>query len=210
MSEAQRVGPTEAEIREDLKKDVLLLGCGNSHDKRIKFAGDEDEDNIIGPGSPYPEFKQYARLHLHDIDPELEEKYGAQMHDLNVFPYPWKDEQFDEIHAYEVLEHCGRFGDGKFFFDQFNEFWRILKPGGYFMLSVPTWDAEVAFGVPDHCRILTPGTFQYLSEEYYENIGKPGFGDYRRFLDGRYWLPIAKHEAEEQFHAVLRKVPKRD
>lgn len=207
--------PEKVTLREDLKQDVLLLGCGNMHDKRITFSEAQDGEPDVEPGSPYPKFEQYCRLHLHDIDPELKREFGKNgvpfyIHDLNVFPYPWEDEQFDEIHAYEVLEHCGSQGDGDFFFGQWNEFWRILKPGGYFMLSVPMWDAEVAWGVPDHCRVLPPGCFQFLTEEYYENIGKPGFGDYRRYLQGRYWEPIAKHESDDQLHAVLRKVPKTD
>jgi SAM-dependent methyltransferase len=210
--------PEPVTVREDLKKEVLLLGCGNLHDKRITFGGDEDGENLIGPGSPYPAFNQYARLHLHDFDEGLRDKFMNQpeyasftLHDLNELPYPWPDNYFDEIHAYEVLEHCGSQGDGDFFFGQFNEFWRMLKDDGYFMLSVPAWDAEVAWGVPDHRRVMPPGLFGFLSKEYYEQVGeKSGYGDYRHFLDGRYWLPIAKHESEEQFHCVLRKVPKTD
>ena len=202
-------------LRDDLKLDVLLLGCGNVHNKRIKFSGDLDDpaaiEKIIGRGSPWEKFEDYCRLHLHDIDPELMQAYidnldnwrgsavGMDLHDLNVLPYPWLTEQFDEIHAYEVLEHCGRQGDGDFFFGQFNEFWRMLKPGGYFMLSVPMWD-------PDHCRVMPAGLFGFLTEDYYENVGKKeGYGDYRSYLQGRYWVAVAKHESEEQLHVVLRK-----
>ena len=207
-------------LRNDLKLDVLLLGCGNVHNKRIKFSGDLDDpaaiEKIIGRGSPWEKFEDYSRLHLHDIDPELCTKFDHKvadgsvqtfaLHDLNALPYPWDDESFDEIHAYEVLEHCGSQGDGDFFFGQFNEFWRMLKPGGYFMLSVPMWDAEVAWGVPDHRRVMPPGLFGFLTEDYYENVGKKeGYGDYRSYLDGRYWVAVAKHESEEQLHVVLRK-----
>lgn len=138
---------------------------------------------------------------MHDKDPDLG-KHST--HNLNDLPYPWKDNEFDEIHAYEVLEHCGRQGDGDFFFGQFNEFWRILKPGGFMMISVPMWDAEVAWGVPDHCRVLPPGIFAYLTADYYENVGKPGFGDYRKYLKG-YWTAFGKSEGDEQLHVVLRK-----
>lgn len=204
---------TKAELREDLKKDVLLLGCGNLHNKRIKFSSQPGDDGyeVIGDGSPWDKFEDYARLQLHDIDPELQEKYENAtqlftLHDLNEFPYPWADEAFDEIHAYEVLEHCGSQGDGDFFFAQFNEFWRMLRLGGYMMISVPMWDAEVAWGVPDHRRVLPPGIFGYLTEDYYKDVGqKEGYGDYRSYLDGRFWVAIAKHESEEQLHVVLRK-----
>ena len=30
------------------------------------------------------------------------------VHDLNKFPYPFKDESFDEIKALAVLEHLGK------------------------------------------------------------------------------------------------------
>ena len=195
-----------------MKLDVLLLGCGNVHDKRITFTPEADQQEHLGKGSPWEKFEDYARLHLSDYDTELMEKFDQEgklftWADLEVFPYPWEDESMDEIHAYEVLEHQSRQGDGDFFFGQFNEFWRILKPGGYFCLSVPMWDSEVAWGVPDHKRVLPPGIFGFLTKEYYDNIGKPGYGDYRSYLKGRYWIAIAKHETEEQLHVVLRKVP---
>lgn len=183
-----------------MKKRILLLGCGNAHDKRIWFQPSE----AVGPGSPEENF-DHADLVLHDFTPECGRD---SQHDLNKLPYPWDDEEFDEVHAYEVLEHCGRQGDGDFFFGQFNELWRILKPGGYFMLSVPMWDAEVAWGVPDHCRVLPPGIFGFLTKEYYDNIGKPGYGDYRHQLQGRYWEALGKEETDEQLHLVLRKRPR--
>lgn len=208
-----------ATLREDLRQDVLLLGCGNMHDKRVVFTPEVEHQDYLGPGSPWQKFEDYARLHLHDQVPELIQKYidkvdgfakasSMMLHDLNELPYPWADEAYDEIHAYEVLEHCGRQGDGDFFFGQFNEFWRMLKPGGYFCLSVPMWDSEVAWGVPDHVRVLPPGIFGFLTKDYYNNIGKPGYGDYRHMLDGRYWIAVAKHETEEQLNVVLRKLPR--
>ena len=210
-----------AKLRDDLKLDVLLLGCGNIHDKRVTFVPEPEFQDQLGKGSPHAKFEDYCRLHLHDHVPELMQKYiddlewrgpavSMQLHDLNELPYSWDDESMDEIHAYEVLEHCGSQGDGDFFFAQFNEFWRILKPGGYFCLSVPMWDAEVAWGVPDHVRVLPPGIFGFLTRDYYDNIGKPGYGDYRHQLDGRYWIAVAKHETEEQLNVVLRKLPRED
>ena len=185
-----------------MTKRILLLGCGNAHDKRVWFGPNTREgEPDIGPGSPETDFS-HADLVLHDIDPEVGRDSN---HDLNELPYPWRDKEFDEIHAYEVLEHCGRQGDGEFFFGQFNELHRTLKDGGYLMLSVPMWDAEVAWGVPDHIRVLPPGIFGFLTAEYYENIGRPGYGDYRRFLKGRYWDAIGKEETAEQLHVVLRK-----
>jgi len=183
-------------------KKVLLIGCGNSHDKRITFGPSTDPELDWGEGSLEKSFDN-ADLVLHDFSPDLDSvDYN---NDLNMLPYPWLDEEFDEIHAYEVLEHCGRQGDGDFFFAQFNEFWRITKPGGYMCISVPMWDAEVAWAVPDHCRVMPPGMFGFLTKEYYEDVGKPGYGDYRHLLKGCYWQTIGKDESEEQLHVVLHK-----
>ena len=186
-------------------KDILLIGCGNSHDKRIQFGpSKEGDEKQWGEGSPEVDFS-HANLVLHDRSPDLAKmvRYDFNLNDL---PYPVATERFDEIHAYEVLEHCGSQGDGEFFFAQFNEFWRILRPGGYMCISVPMWDAEVAWGVPDHCRVLPPGIFGFLTKDYYKDVGKPGYGDYRHWLKGCYWQALGKDESEEQLHVVLQKV----
>jgi len=168
---------------------ILLVGCGNEHSKRIYF-----------DDSPKRDFDG-DELVLHDFSPDIETDYS---NDLSILPYPWPDEEFDEIHAYEVLEHCGSQGDGEFFFGQFNEFHRVLKPGGYMMLSVPIWDREVALGVPDHKRVMPGSLFFFLTKEYYENVGKPGFADYRHLITG-YWQVITGAEEKNLLYVVLRK-----
>lgn len=168
---------------------VLLVGCGNEHGRRItldgaiSFEGDE--------------------LILHDFSPDIEAHYDF---DLNDLPYPLPDEEFDEIHAYGVLEHCGTQGDGDFFFGQFNEFHRALKPGGCMMLSVPIWNREVALGVPDHKRILPSSLFAFLTREYYENVGQPGYADYRHLMKGFWQLLGATEGAQELLYVGLKKV----
>jgi len=52
-------------------------------------------------------------------------------HNLNVFPYPFKDNSFDVVEASHVLEHLDRP------FDVMRELHRILKPGGKLILKVP-------------------------------------------------------------------------
>ena len=105
----------------------LLVGAGNSRTKRI-----------VHELTPDKEFSDVVTM---DIDPGC----GADViHNLDNLPYDFfRDEYFDEIHAYEVLEHCGTQGDENFFFGQFNEFWRILKPGGVFCGSVPNYQPRI-------------------------------------------------------------------
>lgn len=179
-------------------KTYLLLGSGSNHTKCVRFEGSDE----VGPGSPESDFSG-GRLVTLDIDPRLNPDV---CHDLDVLPYPFGDDIFDEVHAYEVLEHTGRQGDGKFFFDQFSEFWRILKPGGYMILSVPLWDTEMAWGVPDHKRVFTPNLFGFLEPEYYDNLGKPGYADYRHWLGETHFKCISYKEDKMSLFVILRAV----
>jgi len=102
------------------------------------------------------------------------------VHDLDVLPYPFDDNQFDEIHAYDVLEHQGKQGDWRFFFDQWSEIWRILRPGGYFCGICPKAMSPWAWGDPGHTRIISKECITYLSQdEYRKQVGVSPMTDYR-------------------------------
>jgi SAM-dependent methyltransferase len=165
----------------------LLVGCGNSRAKQISFEG-------ISP--------EWTDLTSLDFDPET----GCDVvHDLNALPYPFADGQFDEVHAYEVLEHCGRQGDWKFFFDQFHEFWRILKPGGYFIATVPMWDSPWAWGDPQHCRVIPKQALIFLNQAEYGQIGNTAMTDYRRWWKGNFET-VAVEETEHRLGFVLKAI----
>lgn len=180
-----------AVIKPELVKRYLLAGCGTSRDKRIQMIE-----------SPAKDFSDGDLVTL-DID----ETAGADVvHDLEKLPYPFADNEFDELHLYEVLEHCGTQGDAKFFFGQFAEFYRILKPGGLVCISVPLWDCEIAWAVPDHRRVLPAAIFGFLDKNYYNNVGKPGYGDYRKLLGSTDFEPVGKQEVSisSTLYVVLR------
>lgn len=63
-------------------------------------------------------------------------------HDLNVFPYPFSDNEFDEVRAHHVLEHLDRP------FEVMKELHRILKPGGRLHIKVPHFSRGMAH--PEH------------------------------------------------------------
>jgi len=52
-------------------------------------------------------------------------------HNLNMYPYPFKENTFDLIEASHVLEHLDKP------FDTMRELCRILKPGGKLIIKVP-------------------------------------------------------------------------
>lgn len=166
----------------------LLLGCGNDKSKKITFEG-------IPSGWS-------GELVTLDID---EHASPDVLHDLNQLPYPFEDNQFDEIHAYEVLEHCGTQGDWRFFFNQFSELHRILKPNGWLIGTCPMWDSPWAWGDPGHTRIISPESLIFLSQAEYEQVGKTPMTDYRHCYEADFEL-ITKHETDHTWAFVLRAI----
>lgn len=167
----------------------LLIGCGSTRDKRV-----------WAKGMP----KEWIDLVTLDKSPDV----GANIvHDLDVFPYPFGDGMFDEIHAYDVLEHCGTQGDDGYFFGQFKEFWRILKDRGHFCFIVPMWNHPLAWGVPDHKRCLPKDIFAFLDRDYYADLGKPGTNkaDYRHLLGPVNFKVIGFREEGEHLSMILQK-----
>jgi len=74
----------------------LLLGAGHDHGKRV-WLHDASK------------FKNLVTL---DINPDAK---PSVIFDLELKSLPFKANVFDELHAYEVLEHVGRQGDWRFF-----------------------------------------------------------------------------------------------
>lgn len=165
----------------------LLIGAGSS---RVKVLRVED----------MPE--AWENLITLDV---VESHKPDVVHDLTVLPLPFDDNMFDEIHAYEVLEHCGQQGDWRMFFAQFNEFWRILKPGGWFCASTPMWDSEWAWGDPGHTRIISPKMLQFLEQDFYKHVGKDARSDYRSVYTANFRV-MAMQEKEHQFFWVMQAV----
>lgn len=164
----------------------LLIGCGNSREKKVTF-------------EKIP--KTWTELVTLDIDSTCEPDV---VHDMEDLPLPFDDDMFDEIHAYEVLEHTGQQGDVRFFFGQFYELWRILKPGGFLIGTCPRSDSVWAWGDPGHKRIISPQSMTYLSQkEYKVQVGKTAMADYRDFWDGDFDL-IGMEEAEDNWGFVLQ------
>lgn len=74
-------------------------------------------------------------------------------------------------------------GDWRYFFEEWNEYYRILKKDGMFRGIVPfgTW----TWGDPGHTRVITNGTLAFLSRKQYEKqIGNTAMTDYRFIYKG--------------------------
>lgn len=139
----------------------LLIGAGSSRVKKLAANGRQDWHNL-------------TTLDINaDHKPDL-------VWDLTQLPLPFEDNSFDEIHAYEVLEHTGQQGDYKFFFAQFAELWRILRPGGLLIGTCPSRHSPWAWGDPSHTRVIQPENFIFLDQaQYIAQVGRTAMSDFR-------------------------------
>ena len=173
----------------------LLLGAGRDRARRISVEGRRD-----------------FGVHLVTLDHNPDHETDI-VWDLERLPLPFLSDTFSELHAYEVLEHTGRLGDWRFFFAQFAEFWRILRPGGHLAATCPSWRSMWEFGDPSHTRSLRSGSLVFLSQEQYriQVDGKGPLGEAGRtpMSDFRHWYSadfetVLATEDEERFVFILR------
>ncbi len=84
---------------------------------------------------------------------------GVQVvHDLDVYPWPFADQEFTEVRGVQLFEHVI---DPIAFM---RECWRVLQPGGLLLLIVPHWQSENSHTDPTHRRHCTERTFDYWCE----------------------------------------------
>jgi SAM-dependent methyltransferase len=140
---------------------TLLIGAGNDRRKKLCFKGEE---------------AWAGELVTVDMNPNC----GATLvWDLEQRPLPFADAEFDEIHAYDCLEHWGKQGDWRAWFDEMAEYHRLLKPGGKFAAAVPIGGDH--FADPGHTRFFASNHFLFLSQKFYDQqiaAGRP-ITDYR-------------------------------
>ena len=167
----------------------LLIGCGHSRDKKIYVNNQSSWDELV------------TLDHYEECKPDV-------VHDLEVIPYPFSDNEFDGIHAYCVLEHLGQQGHWRSFFDQFAELCRITKPNGFLGIVVPNFDSPWAWGDPSHTRIISPCSFAFLDQETYERNMEQGtpMSDFRWYYKANWKLIAQEKFTDDQTAYVLKAI----
>lgn len=152
----------------------LLIGCGYTRDKRLAL-----------PGMPV----SWKNLTTLDNNGECKPDY---IWNLESTPWVYRHETkipdnfFNEIHAYEVLEHLGQQGDAESFFAHFSEIYRILKPGGHLFATCPSRTSPWLWGDPSHRRAITQESLCFLDQKMIAQNRKAGtnMSDFSRLWHG--------------------------
>lgn len=140
----------------------LLIGCGSNRDKKLSVQGRAEWSGLVT--------LDYEARHKPDVVWDLNDPRGL----------PFDDDSADSISAFEVLEHLGTQGDWRFFFWQFSDFWRVLKPGGVLLGTVPLPSSPWAWGDPSHTRVIPRESFTFLVQPQYDaQVGITPMSDFR-------------------------------
>jgi len=110
-----------------------------------------------------PEYKDADIITL-DQDAELKPKIVCTLgRDL----IPLADDSVDVAIAIHVLEHIGKQGEMKEWFQFWEELYRVLKPDGFLYFESPLYSSVWAWSDPSHTRALSPWSFVFFQQESY-------------------------------------------
>lgn len=115
------------------------------------------------------------------------------VHDLNIIPWPFKDEEFDFIIAEDVLEHLDDV------IKVMEEIWRILKPNGRIWIRTNYVKYIDAFTDPTHKHFFTPESFDYFDSSTFlgQNYG---------FYTNKKFKILEKKERNKGLEFLLEKI----
>lgn len=106
--------------------------------------------------------------------------------DLEKLPWPWKDEQFQEVWATDVMEHLHLEVQ-----EWLDECWRILRPDGLLRLRLAAWDNPLSYRDPTHQRVFHPQTFDYWDPD------KGLWAEFGKFYFTERWWRVGPATREE-------------
>jgi SAM-dependent methyltransferase len=146
---------------------ALNLGCGR---KRIDGAVNVDRAAIVKP----------------DV-----------VHDLDLLPWPFEENQFGEIHAYDVIEHCADL------VATMNEIHRISANGAVLHVTTPHFSSANSYIDPTHKHHLS-----YFSFDYFTGDDEFGFYTDRRFRKRRAQIVFYPSMANKLIWRIANRFPR--
>ena len=95
------------------------------------------------------------------------------IHDLNRFPWPFKDNEFDEIICQDVLEHLNDIPA------VMAEIYRISKTGGKIKIRTPHYSSYYAYNDPTHRHFFRHEAFDHFCRDRYFRVLKKKLFSFR-------------------------------
>ena len=117
----------------------------------------------LGPGKNYYVGKENEEVTRVDF---LKFPHIQVVHNLDKYPYPFKDDTFDEVRASHVIEHL------KDLIKTMEEIHRIAKPNAKIIIKVPYFAWSLAQGHPTHMKMFSLGSFYYFDKECWEKYSE--------------------------------------
>jgi SAM-dependent methyltransferase len=195
----------------------LLIGCGHRRTRLL------DPYHYQSPSEGPQSTERWKHVTAVDLNPRCKPDYVMDLekglltrqpplpNDVDIFDslgnvyWRLKSDIFDEVHAYEVLEHLGHQGNIAEFFGDFDQLWRVLKPGGWLCATVPSRYSVWFWGDPGHRRGIPPPMLHFLNRPSYGGLGKSPMSDYRDdFVSD--WDVIHSYDNEETHSFILQAV----
>lgn len=191
----------------------LLLGCGHARDKRMMTpANMRKEWQGLVTLDNNPEVKPDVVCDLdtlYDWSPSWVAPGLADLIDIAHFgTAPFKESIFDEVHAYEVLEHLGYLGNAPMYFNHFTQLWRIMKPDAYLCATVPSRYSSWLWGDPSHRRLINEESLSFLDQDNYKQLDGPRpspMSDFRSMYTADFRI-VERQDNHKQFFFILQAV----
>ena len=90
------------------------------------------------------------------------------VHDLDEYPWPFDDDQFDTVVASDVIEHLDDIAAAM------GELHRICARGAIVHINVPHFSSDGAYTDPTHRHYFGAFTFDYFSDSHPLTLLQPG------------------------------------
>jgi hypothetical protein len=125
--------------------------------KHIDHPSHDKEPKKINLGCGYMKLDGYLNVDASEfVEPD-------QVVDLQQLPWPYEDDEFQNIVAKDILEHLGN--DKHTLVDIIKEMYRVSENGAVWEVQVPHHRSDHAWDDPTHKRPITPGTFKLFNQK---------------------------------------------
>jgi len=120
------------------------------------------------------------------------------VHELEVFPWPFSDEQFEAVYAYDVIGYLPGV------FETMAEIWRVLRPDGMLHIRTPHYKDAIACIDPARRHFFSACSFDFWDPgTHYGRV-------YGHFTNGKKFHIVEKREDERNLYFRMMKLCKEE